>query len=139
MQLQWLGLAAVLLIAWLYLRRRSAAREALEASAASEAHHRKAVDTRWHAVSIKFGKDACAAAKGMTGQRFLASDAPQLPLPGCDAAVCDCRFTHHQDRRSGRDRRSPFGAGSIGGGTGRFDAERRQTSDRRKRPDDDLV
>ena len=135
MQLQLLGLAAVLLIIWLYLRRRSEARKVEEAAAATVA---KARDTTFHAVSIKFGKNACAAAQAMTGQRFLASEAPTIPLPGCDAPVCECRFTHHKDRRSGKDRRSPFGAGSIGGGTGRFDAERRQKSDRRKSADDDL-
>jgi hypothetical protein len=129
-----LGLAVVLLIVWLYLRRRSAARQAQEALAARP---RKIEDTTYHAVSLKFGKDACAAAKSMTGHRFLASEAPQVPLPGCDAALCECRFTHHKDRRSGKDRRSPFGRGSIGGGTGRFDAERRQSTDRRKSADAD--
>jgi hypothetical protein len=135
MQLQLLGLAALVLIAWLYLRRRGAASKAQEVTAASK---NKAGDSTYHAVSIKFGKDACTAAKGMTGQRFLATDAPRLPLPDCDAAACECRFTHHKDRRSGKDRRSPFGAGSVGGGSGRFDAERRQKSDRRKSDDDDL-
>ena len=135
MQLQLLALAAVLLIIWLYLRRRNEAGKAKEAAAATVA---KAEDTTYHAVSIKFGKNACAAAQAMTGQRFLAGEAPTIPLAGCDAAACECRFTHHKDRRSGKDRRSPFGAGSIGGGTGRFDAERRQKSDRRKSADDDL-
>ena len=135
MQLELLGLAAVVLITWLYLRRRSEARKAQEVAVASA---KKPENTAFHAVSIKFGQHACAAAKGMTGQRFLASEAPQIPLPDCDVTACECRFTHHGDRRSGKDRRSPFGAGSVGGGTGRFDAERRQKSDRRKSRDDDL-
>ena len=135
MQLELLGLAALLLVAWLYLRRRAAAREAQKAVTVTR---KKAEDTTYHAVSIKFGRDACAAAKGITGERFLATEAPRIPLPGCDAAVCECRFTHHKDRRSGKDRRSPFGAGSVGGGTGRFDAERRQQADRRKSDDHGL-
>jgi len=135
MQLQLLGLAAVLLVIWLYLRRRSEARQAQEVAATSKT---KAQDTTYHAVSIKFGKNACAAAKQLSGQRFLASKAPQIPLPDCDVAACECRFTHFRDRRSGKDRRSPFGTGSIGGGTGRFDAERRQKTDRRKSADEDL-
>lgn len=135
MQLEFLGLAVVLLIVWLFLRRRGAARKAQEAVAAQP---RKVRDTTYHAVSIKFGKNACAAAQSMSGQRFLAGEAPQIPLPGCDATVCECRFTHHGDRRSGKDRRSPFGAGSISGATGRFDAERRARSDRRKSADPDL-
>jgi hypothetical protein len=134
MQLKLLGLAAILLIVWFFLRRRSEARKAQEAVSASK---KKSIHTAYHAVSIKFGKDACAAAKSLTGERFLASEAPQIPLPGCDAPACECRFTHHKDRRSGKDRRSPFGRGSIGGGTGRFDAERRQMSDRRKSADDE--
>ena len=137
MLLELLGLVVVLLIAWLYLRRRSAARQAQEAAATSRP--RKAADTSYHAVSIKLGKDACAAAKNMTGHRYLASEAPRIPLPGCDAAVCECRFAHHEDRRSGKDRRSPFGRGSIGGGTGRFDKERREKSDRRRSADPDEV
>jgi hypothetical protein len=136
MQLELLGLVVVLLIAWLYLRRRGAARQAQQAAVPRT---RKVADTTYHAVSIKFGENACAAAKGMTGHRFLASDAPRLPLPGCDAAVCECRFAHHKDRRAGKDRRSPFGRGSIGGGTGRFDKERREKSDRRKSADPDDV
>ena len=134
MQLELLGLVVVLLVAWLYLRRRAAARQEQEAAAASPS---KVADTKYHAVSIKFGKDACAAAKSMTGHRFLATEAPRLPLPGCDSDVCECRFTHHKDRRSGKDRRSPFGQGSIGGGTGRFDRERRERSDRRRSADPD--
>jgi hypothetical protein len=134
MQLEWLVLAAVLVIAWLFLRRRSAARSTKEPAAANEG---KTEDTKFHAVSIRYGKDACAAAKSVTGQRFLADEAPRLPLPRCDAAVCECRFAHHKDRRSGHDRRSPFGGGSIGGGTGRFDQERRTAPDRRKNADPD--
>jgi len=133
MQLQLLGLAAVLLIVWLYVRRRTAAREAQEAAKAVRA--RNPADTRYHAVSIKFGSNACAAAKKMAGERFLAGQAPQIPLPGCTSVNCECRFVHHDDRRVGRDRRSPFGSGSIGGGTGRFDQERRQRPDRRKSAD----
>lgn len=134
MQLELLGLVAILLITWLYLRRRGAAKKEQEVAAARP---RKAESTAYHAVSIKFGRDACAAAKSLTGHRFLANEAPRLPLSGCDAEICECRFTHHKDRRSGKDRRSPFGKGSIGGGTGRFDRERRERSDRRKSADQD--
>ena len=127
MKLVWLGLAAIAVIAWFYLRRRSAAGKPDEPAATGQAQ-----DTKFHAVSIKYGKDACEAAKNVTGQRFLGDEAPRLPLPGCDAEVCECRFVHHDDRRSGKDRRSPFGGGSVGAGTGRFDQERRTARDRRK-------
>jgi hypothetical protein len=63
----------------------------------------------YHAVSIVPGENACAAAHRFTGQRFLAAQAPRLPLPTCDAAYCACRFKHHRDRRAGPRRRSDIG------------------------------
>lgn len=88
-------------------------------------------DSRYHAVSIRFDANACAAAKALAGSRFLAAEAPTLPLANCDAHSCQCRFVHHHDRRSGKDRRSPFAAGGVPGGTGKFDTERRTGNDRR--------
>lgn len=133
MQLVWLGIVAVLLFVWLFLRRRGrvAPQEPRETVPRSR-------DTAYHAVSIKFAEGACAAAKGMTGRRFLANAAPRLPLPECDAATCECRFTHHKDRRAGKDRRSPFAAGHISGASGRYEKERRERSDRRENADTDL-
>jgi hypothetical protein len=77
------------------------------------------------------------AAREIDGRRFLATAAPRLPLPDCNALECNCRFIHHEDRRSGKERRSPFGPGGFGGGTGSFKTEQRQGGDRRKRRDDD--
>jgi len=38
--------------------------------------------------------------------RFLSSEAPRLPLPGCGAgAACSCAYKHHRDRR-GQPRRA---------------------------------
>ncbi|EXI90929.1 MAG: hypothetical protein AW11_00270 [Candidatus Accumulibacter regalis] len=53
----------------------------------------------FHAVSIRRGKKACAAVRQIGGQRFLASDAPRLPLRGCDVDPCQCRYAHFDDRR----------------------------------------
>jgi len=92
---------------------------------------RSSANTKFHAVSIKMGKRGCQAAKDMVGRRFLATAAPKLPLPGCDVIDCDCKFVHHQDRRSRKDRRSPFAHSGLGGGTGAFETEQR-TGDRRK-------
>ena len=66
-------------------------------------------ESQFHAVSIKPGPDACAAAYRFTGQRFLSAHAPRLPLPTCDAAQCTCRFRHHKDRRAGPRRRGEVG------------------------------
>ena len=92
--------------------------------------------SKYHAVSIKPGAYACSAANDLAGDRFLASEAPSLPLPGCDADDCDCHFTHHKDRRTGKDRRSPFTSGGIAAATGTFAGERRKGEDRRDDIDD---
>jgi len=60
----------------------------------------------YHAVSIEPGSKACAASLKLSGERFLASSAPMLPLRGCTSATCHCRYTHYKDRRSNRDRRN---------------------------------
>jgi len=130
MQLTLLGIVVVLLLAWLFLRRRGAKSDESTATATKDPEK-----TAYHAVSIKFDKHACDAAKEMSGRRFLSSAAPRLPLPGCNVLECRCRFAHHQDRRSSKDRRSPFAAAGFGGGTGSFEKERREKSDRRKDAD----
>ena len=118
---------AVLLVAiWWLVRKRRAANEAK----AAPRFQPRSKKTAYHAVSIAFQSDACDAARSMAGRRFLATAAPKLPLPDCDAEKCRCRFAHHDDRRSGRDRRSPFSPGQVGG-TGRFEREKRVGTGRR--------
>lgn len=127
--LKFVGLVVVLILLWVLLVRRSAPkpteRPQLE-------QHKPEAKGEFHAVSIKFDADACLHAKALQGRRFLAREAPNLPLDKCDATKCDCRFVHHEDRRSGKDRRSPFGSGGVGAVTGRFEAERREGGDRRR-------
>ena len=88
--------------------------------------------SQFHAVSIRYTGRACAAAQNMDGRRFLATAAPKLPLPECDSLECTCRFAHHEDRRSHKDRRSPFRPGGTAGATGAFKTELRTGEDRRK-------
>jgi hypothetical protein len=59
----------------------------------------------FHAVSIEPGHHACAAANFLRGKRFLSSEAPPLPLQQCVCQQCECRYLHHEDRRS-RTRRA---------------------------------
>lgn len=55
---------------------------------------------RYQSVSVVCAGKHCAAVKSLTGQRFLASSAPALPLPACSIAEqCKCRFQKHVDRR----------------------------------------
>lgn len=90
---------------------------------------------RFHAVSVRFGADACATARDLHGLRFLVAESPSLPLAGCDAADCQCRIVHHRDRRSGEDRRQPFQSG-FGGSATRIELDRRVSPDRRAGPRD---
>lgn len=124
----------VLLVAlWALIRIRRSAKE-------DKAPSRPAVrsaKSQYHAVSIKISGYACKAAQEMSGRRFLSTAAPRLPLPDCDALECKCRFAHHDDRRTGKDRRSPFAPAGFGSGTGNYQTEHREGGDRRKRQDDD--
>ncbi|MDJ0905483.1 MAG: hypothetical protein QNI96_05645 [Woeseiaceae bacterium] len=125
----WAFILVALLLVWLLVRRRNASAAKKAESAAPRVSQES---TRFHAVSIRFESNACKAARAMEGRRFLSNAAPRLPLPECDVLECNCRFVHHKDRRTGRDRRSPFGPGGIGGGTGRFEQEQRKGGDRRR-------
>ena len=129
MGLNTLAVILLLLVSiwWLVRKRRQAQQDAQEPVSRS-----REGSASYHAVSIKFQKDACNAAKAMAGRRFLATAAPNLPLPDCDANTCQCRFAHHDDRRSGKDRRSPFSPASTIAGTGSYDIEKRKGGDRRK-------
>ena len=74
----------------------------------------------WHAVSIATERYACEAARGLMGRRFLAAEAPRIPLPQCTAPeACTCTYRHYNDRRgpprrkedvSGLRRRDPGGS-----------------------------
>ena len=120
-------LALLLAIAWLMRKRAESA-----ASGSRTNLRRKDSSTEFHSVSIKLSKNACAAAEDLSGQRFLATTAPTLPLPECDVDDCTCRFEHHEDRRSRKDRRSPFSPGVVGRGTSAGQSEHRDGTDRRK-------
>jgi len=124
-----LGIAVVLVLVWWFLGRRGNKDKRTETTVED------ASKSNYHAVSIKFDRNACEAAQKMSGRRFLSSAAPKLPLQECDVPECNCRFAHYKDRRSTTDRRSPFAASGFGGGTGSFEKERREGSDRRKNAD----
>jgi hypothetical protein len=64
----------------------------------------------YKATSIIFNDDACDAVKSIGAKRFLDAERviPPLPLPGCDAQECSCRYERHKDRRTfSEDRRNP--------------------------------
>lgn len=84
-------------------------------------HGEAAPPSPFHAVEIVPVGKACQAAKGLTGTRFLSSGSPPIiPLAECDRqSTCQCRYRHHEDRRSEMRRdsdypwspRIPFGRG----------------------------
>ena len=55
---------------------------------------------RFGGVEIRMRKGACSAARALEGKRFLAKNAPELPLSSCDAQRCACSFTKLSDRRT---------------------------------------
>src|SRR5437868_4556464 len=81
----------------------------------------------WHAVSIVAGVTACPAAAQAKGKRFLATDAPRIPLQDCAWAWrCKCVYRHHPDRRAAPRRIAD--RGMMGRHKG---SERRQSRGRR--------
>jgi len=89
---------------------------------------------RFHSVSLENLSGACAAAYAIEGERFLAGAAPRIPLPECDAPVCNCLFVHHNDRRLGGNRRQRW-IGSVGDSGGAV-KEQRDGDDRRSNDPD---
>lgn len=84
----------------------------------------------WHAVSVVPRGEACERAAAMRGKRFLALEAPSLPLPECPTpTACKCVYQHHEDRRGGPRRASEL----TGLGTARPEMNRRAGPGRRKR------
>ena len=63
------------------------------------------VTNPYHAVSIKAGPNCEKTALQYGQQRYLSREAPTLPLPTCNPKACTCRYLHHDDRRTGKDRR----------------------------------
>jgi hypothetical protein len=82
----------------------------------------------WSAVRLVTRGHACARATALTSKRFLAREAPALPLRGCTfASACNCRYQHYVDRRAGPRRDDDV----SGGRTTKAPVERRSSRDRR--------
>lgn len=55
-------------------------------------------------VVIEPGLISCKAIRAYQGKHILVGDAPTLPVQGCDAKQCECRFLRYDDRRRGSRR-----------------------------------
>lgn len=85
--------------------------------------------SRYQAISIFHGLESCETARKLSDQRFLAREAPVLPLSGCTMpGSCECRYLKFKDRRAESRRLVDFGAVSRMYST----AERRRYKGRRK-------
>lgn len=83
----------------------------------------------FRAVTVRGRMNCCNAARRLQGKRFLASQAPALPLGGCSqSGQCSCRYLHLTDRRGEIRRDTDFGLPSRNAGP---DGERRISRDRR--------
>lgn len=71
----------------------------------------QATDTgAYRAVAIVADLEGgCTACTKQRGTRYLMNAAPSLPLKGCDAAECRCRYVRYQDRREEVRRDSDIG------------------------------
>jgi hypothetical protein len=85
---------------------------------------------RWHAVAIKPTGTSCEAARACRAARFLASEAPRLPLVECTTSdACTCTYKHLPDRRVNSRRQGDGGGLKRSNKVGQ---ERRKEGDRRK-------
>ena len=75
---------------------------------AKAARQRGNIHHIYQAASINPGGCACNAVKALGDKRFLAEEAPHMPLTNCDSAKCQCRYVRHEDRRKREDRRAVY-------------------------------
>jgi hypothetical protein len=60
-----------------------------------------AASNRWHAVTIRPKGESCDAVQACRTGRFLAAEAPRLPLQECSTSdTCSCIYKHLADRRT---------------------------------------
>jgi len=92
------------------------------------------VSTKWHAVTVVLREASCAAATMCRSSRYLAGEAPRLPLPKCPhPEECPCTYRHFDDRRGGARRGADIGGLRDGGkkaGNRRLSKGRRATDNR---------
>ena len=86
----------------------------------------------FHGASIDSRNQVmCNAAAELHGRRFLADEAPSLPLAACPTpSNCQCFYTHFDDRRTGLRRDSDEGLpGNVHPVDVRYGDGRRVTDD----------
>jgi hypothetical protein len=61
--------------------------------------------SQFSCVLFSAGDKACKSALAYQTKPILLSNAPSLPLQGCNAVNCACSLLKYDDRRTGNDRR----------------------------------
>ncbi len=84
------------------------------------------VRNAWKAIAVMPGETCCQWASLCAGKRFLIPEVPRLPLQGCDAAHCECKYRHFEDRRVVLRRST-----ERGGFPKQVEADRRANANRR--------
>ena len=77
---------------------------------------------------VELGQAGCESARALLGRKYAFDEAPALPLPGCDSAMCTCQFNGLKERRGTLRRTHDDRRDEI-----RFDKERPERRARRNR------
>lgn len=80
-------------------KQRSAQKKQANSKSKSSTKH-STKNSAFHCVETHHHAKCCKAVKALHGKRFLSSEAPALPVQGCDQAHCECDYIHHDDRRA---------------------------------------
>ncbi len=76
---------------------------------------------------------SCAAAAMCRNTRYLAREAPRLPLPACPhPELCECTYKHFEDRRTGVRRGADVGKGGDGPKSDRRATRGRRAKDQQR-------
>ena len=85
----------------------------------------------FHGVDIVPGLLACNGVQRFCLNRYLADEAPALPVAGCENATeCRCIYKHYADRRTERRRDSDYGLPARGWQNDRRCNGRRRAADK---------
>ncbi len=124
-----LAIVAVAIVFLLSRRSVKSARSKRSKRTLSTAGRKERSSTQWRAVKIVPDLFCCDAVGELSGQVYLSTESPRLPLEGCSEKDCRCRYMHLEDRRSGGDRRIELG--ELGAFLPASQSERRRVGGRR--------
>jgi hypothetical protein len=93
---------------------------------------RPEIDKTFRSVGIDAAVNCCQQAKNAAGQRYLIKQAPRLPISGCSAGECNCKYIHFADRRGNEYDRRGLGLIKKSMVSAGDDGERRERKGRRK-------